>query len=81
MPIFVWDSRKSCVWLGFKPGAHQADGRPSGSVRQASLFGVFHSSALVGLTLAVVCPIQRTVGERDNSDWMFSLANESVQEN
>ncbi len=53
-----------------KAGTHQADGR-------ASLFGVFHLSALVGLTSAAVCP----VGERENSDWMFSLANESVPEN
>ncbi len=46
-----------------KAGAYQAGGRlsanvgPSVSVRQASLFGVFHSSALVGLML-VVCLIQ-----------------------
>ncbi len=45
------------VHLGsFKPGTHQTDGRLSGSVRRASLFGVFHSSALVGLMSAVVCP-------------------------
>ncbi len=40
-----------------KPGTHQADDRPSASVYGASLFGVFHSSALFGLTSVVVCPI------------------------
>ncbi len=50
--------------LSFKAGTHQADGRPLANVRptasdgRASLFGVFHSSALVGLTSAAVCPIQ-----------------------
>ncbi len=34
---------------------------------------MFHSSALVGAV--------GTVGERENSDWMFSLANEKVPEN
>ncbi len=72
-----------------KAGTHQADNRPSANVGptasdgRASLFGVFHSSALVRLTSAAVCPIQHVepVGERENSDWMFSLANESVPEN
>ncbi len=52
-----------CFFKRLRAGTHQADGR-------ASLFGVFHSSGLVG-----------AVGERENSDWMFSLANETVPEN
>ncbi len=50
--------------LVLKAGTHQADGRPlanvglSASDGWASLFGVLHSSALVGLTSAAVCPIQ-----------------------
>ncbi len=49
---------------GLQAGTHQADGRPLANVGptasdgQASLFGVFHSSALVGLTSVAVCPIQ-----------------------
>ncbi len=48
---------------------------------RASLFGVFHSSALIGLTSAAVWISVGAVGERENSDWMLSLANESVPEN
>ncbi len=64
------------VFCDLKAGTHQADGR-------ASLFGVFHSLALVGLTSAAVCSVGAvgTGGQRDNSDWMFSLENESVPEN
>ncbi len=68
-----------------KAGTHQADGRPLANVGptasdgRASLFDVLHSSALFGLTSAAVCV--GAVGERENSDWMFSLANESVPEN
>lgn len=48
---------------------------------RASLFCVFHSSALVGLSSPAVCPIRRGRRERENSDWMLSLANKSVPEN
>ncbi len=56
------NTRVKASWL--KAGTHQADGRPLANVGQtasdgrASLFGVFHSSALVGLTSAAVCPIK-----------------------
>ncbi len=70
-----------------KPVTHQADGRPSVSICRDSLFGVFPTSALVGLTLVVLCLIQHVESAsgrsdaRYNSDWMLSLENESVQEN
>ncbi len=52
------------VFMFLKAGTHQADGWPSGNVGpmasdgRASLFVVFHSSALVGLTSVAVCQIQ-----------------------
>ncbi len=66
------------------PSRRSANVGPTASDGRASLFGVFHSSALIGLmSVAVwICVgAVGTVGERENSDWMFSLANESVPDN
>lgn len=55
------------------PGTHQANQPlvkvgPSACVCRASLFGVVHTLALVGLTLAGVGAVR----ESENSDWMLS---------
>ncbi len=47
---------------------------------RASLFGVFHSLGSRRRQFACWIGVG-AVGERENSDWMFSLANESVPEN
>ncbi len=47
----VAGGKKDKIVLDLMAGTHQADGRPSASVFQASLFGVFLTSALVGGSL------------------------------
>ncbi len=78
-----------CLGIHLKSGTHQAGSRLAvgrqptlgqrASDGQASLFGVFHLSALVGITSAAVCSFQHVESASGTSARVRNLIGCSVE--